>query len=320
MQQRLFTSIFLLAFCMAAAGQSSPPAAEVAGIIRELKSDVRAKSHELRWDLAERIATRQGREAIDPLVDVMLNAGPYSIEQIFAITAIVEIADGDDQRGLKSALKQSRGFPDPVGLAAAALSTFERPVAQAQFLKMLAAGARQGENVAPPESSSYACGFLRMYQSEELRSALLNSPPRQQGEVPFRALVASLDYSEQLQDAKSRESYLDFERALWRAYATAHKGSRKVTEFNAAASSMVVDLGHVDERFLMRIFDDASGTEIELRIAFALAVQLATDSLQEKLRSLATGDSPYRAAMAKQALQQIERRNRPPSTTQSGDK
>ena len=103
-----------------------------------------------------------------------------------------------------------------------------------------------------------------------------------------------------------RDAYLGFEKRLWATWAPAQKTfSGAFMAYEEAAASFLKTCRNIDERFLIRIFEESASTPSETNMAIALAGRLHTPTLKEKLLAIANSDSS-RAQAAQQALKAID--------------
>jgi hypothetical protein len=210
----------------------------------------------------EQIVKTYGRKAEEPLVKAMLSRPLGDVGMDIILTALIEIADPNDEHGLKSMVKRPRWVRwDPGGMMVCAVATPNDAQSQELLARVAVGELRPNpKNLGDDPAALYAAGFLRCSGNpEKVRKQVENSLWKERS-LPrdyIRALLSSLDYRVSLSDAQKEKDYVEFERRLWWAYALAPKESRSGNaQYYSAAAQLEKHWKKEYEPFLRHTFQD----------------------------------------------------------------
>jgi hypothetical protein len=284
----------------------------------------------------ERIAAHSDRSTIETLVRTgdfprRLDDSMYK-NIVIDLSGLVmaAVADPKDEHGVKSGVEACRSLcGNWYGAAVAAIDVYHDAAARDLLLEIVSGrlSESQSATLGEPQSGTlvfggdacvYALGCLRTYEPEGFRRGIevlgaehakarterLGSP---EPETYVRALLSSFNYSAQLKDEEELARYHDFERRLWRAWALTpgvfHVAGVKYgygVKFGYAARILDEHWKEGDDRFLMRILEDATSTPEETEIAVHLGYHLSAEN-RTRLNAIAAGLS-CKADAARRAL------------------
>jgi len=269
-----------------------------------------AKSEPEVFELATRFASRVGHDALPYLVDALMHYESNRETEnslTFIQRTIVELADPDDTYGIRSS-KCWLYWKTATQATIIAISKLDDNEARETLIR-LATGKYSDKAIVFEPASLIACGLLRSFELEQLSSQqiddLLNDQPAVQ-RANLQALLSSLKYRDSLEETKDREAYIQFEKALWQTWGLTPPDFSRPSglEYGNAAAALRKAVGEIEERFILRIFEDSESTGVETRIAINLACQLSSPTLKERLIAIADSKSP-KAEAARRALQEM---------------
>lgn len=248
---------------------------EVEKTVKQAIGDSVAKTKEEQIKLADTIAQRYGRECLNPIVDVLienLNQRPT----FFLVELSTKVSDPIDRHGMLTSVREVADPRGAILLAAIALPADE----QAEKLLMRLATAEYPEYSM---LSYYACRFLRHFDQQRVRPAILQATrkdiERSRQKMPdaiHRAeLLSHFDYTDSL-SPKERSACADFNRRLWLARAMRDESKRGYfAEYRVAGAIFAIDSVPADEQFIRHTLQiDSDSNECALAIAVVLECRL----------------------------------------------
>ncbi len=259
-------------------------------------------------DLAQQIATEQGRQAVPQLLTALVEAKQPPTVYAFAALTLVRIADPADQFGLLTTAQRDNLFLSAQALGVASLAALGDETARAQLLDL--ARGSLGSGPQARVASLYASGFLRSLSDPQVSTQvaqILSEETRVDRRIQqnLRALAASLDYRSEARELPAAD-YLQFEEKFWWGLALAPKGSTSVRlEYRQAAERVREMLGTANPSFLARILREPASPAEEVQVALSLIVLQNETSLENEVTALAESDSPY-ARAARWALERLQ--------------
>lgn len=255
-------------------------------------------------DLARSLAAEHGRDAVEPLADLLTREGDAGYDKFLAVHALAKIADPEDRQGLLTAANRE-AWRD-LGIGVAAVASPRDDAARHVLLDLVDRSARGKDTRG--RVSYYACGFLRSHDPAVVRPrveaalAAAEGPPREH----LLALLESFDYRSSLADPADRAAYIEFEDRFWRAWSVTRKGSRAMfADYDRAAQAIAGPERWGDGRFVRRVLATAVCDGDEKRVAMSLAAYLRVVGARTELRAIADLGSAE-AAYALNALGRLD--------------